>query len=119
MLNRCVLVGRLTRDPELRYTQSGKSVCSFSLAVDRPYRDADGQKQTDFINITVWGKQGENCANYLAKGKLAAVDGRIEQHSYEKNGQKVVSAVVVADAVAFLSPRDQSVTPDYSEGGPF
>lgn len=103
MLNRCVLIGRLTKDPELRYTQSGKAVCSFTLAVDRNYGD---KKQTDFIEIIVWGKMGENCANYLSKGKLAAVDGQLTTRSYEaKDGHKVKVYEVVADQVRFLSPK--------------
>ena len=103
MLNRCVLIGRLTKDPELRYTQSGKGVCTFTLAVDRNYGD---KKQTDFIDIIVWGKMGENCANYLSKGKLAAVDGQLTTRSYEaKDGHKVKVYEIVADQVKFLSPK--------------
>lgn len=103
MLNRCILIGRLTKDPELRYTQSGKAVCTFTLAVDRNYGD---KKQTDFIEIIVWGKMGENCANYLSKGKLAAVDGQLTTRSYEaKDGHKVKVYEVVADQVRFLSPK--------------
>lgn len=103
MLNRCVLIGRLTKDPELRHTQSEKAVCSFTLAVDRNYGD---KKQTDFIEIVVWGKMGENCANYLSKGKMAAVDGQLTTRSYEaKDGHKVKVYEVVADQVRFLSPK--------------
>lgn len=103
MLNICVLIGRLTKDPELRYTQSGKAVCTFTLAVDRNYGE---KKQTDFIDIIVWGKMGENCANYLSKGKLAAVDGQLTTRSYEANdGHKVKVYEVVADQVKFLSPK--------------
>lgn len=101
MLNRCVLIGRLTKDPELRYTQSGKAVCTFTLAVDRRF-----EKQTDFINIVVWNKAGENCANYMSKGKLAAVDGELHIRSYEKqDGSKAYITEVVADQVRFLSPK--------------
>jgi single-strand DNA-binding protein len=107
MLNRIVLIGRLTRDPELRYTQSGVPVASFSLAVDRSFKTADGQRETDFINIIAWRGLGENCANYLAKGKLAAVDGRLQIRNYEtKDGQKRTVAEVVAEDVRFLSPKD-------------
>lgn len=103
MLNRCVLIGRLTKDPELRYTQNSKAVCTFTLAVDRNYGD---KKQTDFIEIVVWGKMGENCANYMSKGKLAAVDGQLTTRSYEaKDGHKVKVYEVVADQVRFLSPK--------------
>lgn len=105
MLNRCVLIGRLTKDPELRYTQNSKAVCTFTLAVDRNHGD---KKQTDFIDIIVWGKMGENCAIYLSKGKLAAVDGRLTTHSYEaKDGHKVKGYEVVADQVEFLSPKEE------------
>ena len=108
MLNRIVLIGRLTRDPELRFTQSGKAVCAFTLAVDRPYVGADGNRETDFINIVVWNKQGENCAQYLAKGRLAAVDGRLQIRSYEGNdGQRRYVTEVIADNVRFLSSRNE------------
>ena len=75
MLNRIILIGRLTKDPELRYTPSGVAVAKFTLAVDRNFKNQQGEKETDFINIVVWQKQAENVANYLLKGKLAAVEG--------------------------------------------
>jgi single-strand DNA-binding protein len=107
MLNRIVLIGRLTRDPELRYTQNGIAVATFSLAVDRNFKNAAGEKETDFINIVVWRGQAENCANYLSKGKLAAVDGRLQIRSYETaDNQKRTVAEVVAEDVRFLSPKD-------------
>ena len=106
MLNRIVLIGRLTKEPELRHTQSGKAVCVFTLAVDRPYVGADGNKETDFINIVVWNKLGENCAQYLGKGKLAAVDGRLQIRSYDgQDGQRRYVTEVIADNVRFLSPK--------------
>ncbi len=109
MLNRIVLIGRLTKDPELRYTQSGIAVASFTLAVDRNFKNANGERETDFIDITVWRQQAENCANYLSKGKLAAVDGSLRIRSYEtSDGQKRKAAEVVADNVRFLSPKDGS-----------
>jgi single-strand DNA-binding protein len=104
LLNRIVLIGRLTKDPELRYTQTGTGVCTFTLAVDRP-KYKDREKETDFINIVVWQKQAENCANYLTKGKLAAVDGRLQIRSYDgQDGQKRWVTEVVAETVRFLSP---------------
>jgi single-strand DNA-binding protein len=107
MLNRIILIGRLTRDPELRFTQSGKAVCSFTLAVDRGFTSRDGNRETDFINIVVWDKQGENCAQYLAKGRLAAVDGRLQIRSYDdKDGQRRSATEVVAESVRFLSPKE-------------
>jgi single-strand DNA-binding protein len=107
MLNRIVLIGRLTRDPELRYTQSGVPVASFTLAVDRNFKNAQGERETDFINIVVWRQQAENCAQYLTKGKLAAVDGNLQLRSYTGNdGIKRTVAEVIADTVRFLSPKE-------------
>ena len=118
MLNKCILIGRLTKDPELRYTQSNKAVCTFTLAVDRRF-----EKQTDFINIVVWGKDGENCANYLNKGKMAAVAGELHLRSYEaKDGRTAIATEVVADQVRFLSPKDGQSAPapmDDDGGLPF
>jgi len=106
MLNRIVLIGRLTRDPELRYTPSGVAVASFTLAVDRPFSK---NKETDFINIVVWREAAENCAKYLAKGRMAAVDGRLQMRSYEaKDGGKRTVAEVVADDVRFISSSAKS-----------
>ena len=106
MLNRVILIGRLTKDPELRSTNSGKSVCSFTLAVDSGFGEA---KRTDFINIVVWSKQGENCSEYLAKGKLAAVEGRLQIRSYDdRDGNKRYVTEVVADNVRFLSPKNEA-----------
>ena len=107
MINRIVLVGRLTRDPELRYTQSGVAVVSFSLAVDRNFKNAQGEREADFIDIVAWRQLAENCAQYLGKGKLAAVDGSLQIRSYTGNdGVKRRAAEVVADSVRFLSPKD-------------
>jgi len=113
LLNRIVLIGRLTKDPELRFTTNGHAVCSFTLAVDRPYVGQDGNRETDFINIVVWNKLGENCAQYLAKGKMAAVDGRLQIRSYEdKNRQKRYVTEVIADNVRFLSPKSETSQSD-------
>lgn len=109
MLNRIVLIGRLTKDPELRYTPNGKAVASFTLAVDRPFKNQQGEREADFINIVVWGTQAENCANYLSKGKLAAADGRLQIRSYDgQDGQRRWITEVVADTVRFLSPKGGS-----------
>lgn len=106
MLNRVILIGRLTKDPELRYTPNGVAVATFTLAVDRPFAK-EGQQKTDFINCKVWQKQAENVANYLSKGKLAAVDGRLQISSFEgQDGQKRWTTEVVAESVRFLSPKD-------------
>ena len=88
MLNRVILIGRLTRDPELKYTPSGTAVASFTLAVDRFRNNAQGERETDFIPIVVWQKQAENCANYLGKGSLAAVDGRMQVRFLDKKGER-------------------------------
>lgn len=107
MINRIILVGRLTKSPELRYTQSGKAVCGFVLAVDRDFADANGNRQADFVNIVVWGAAGESCAKYLDKGKLAAVDGRLQLRNWtDKDGAKRYVTEVIAEKVRFLSPKD-------------
>ena len=109
MLNRVILIGRLTRDPEMRYTTNGIPVSTFSLAVDRSYSNKQGEKETDFINIVVWQKQAENVANYLLKGKLAAVEGRLQIRSFEgQDGQRRWVTEVVADTVRFLSPKSEN-----------
>ena len=105
MLNRITLIGRLTHDPKLQYTQSGVAVANFTLAVDRNFKNAAGEKETDFIDVIVWRKQAETCVEYLAKGKMAAVDGRLQVRSYEaKDGSKRKAVEVIAESVNFLSP---------------
>jgi len=110
MLNRVILIGRLTRDPELRYTPAGVAVTQFNLAVDRPFTNVNGERETDFIGIVTWRQLAETCANYLKKGRLIAVEGRIQVRHYENNeGKRVYVTEVVADNVRFLeSNRDQS-----------
>lgn len=118
MYNRVILIGRLTRDPELRYTASGSAVASFTLAVDRTFRSASGERETDFINIVAWRSLGERCSEYLAKGKLAAIEGRLQIRSYEgQDGVKRTVAEVVADDVRFLSPKDGAAGGSGSFGG--
>ena len=107
MLNRVILIGRLTRDPELKYIPSGIPVASFTLAVDRPFTNKDGEKETDFIPIVVWRKQAENCASYLGKGSLVAVEGRIQVRTYEQEGQRRYMTEVVADNVRFLDRKGE------------
>lgn len=115
MLNRVILIGRLTHDPELKYTQSGHAVATFTLAVDRPYSQKGKEKETDFIRIVAWEKLGELSAQYLRKGRLAAVEGRLQIRQYDtKEGQKRQSAEVVADNVRFL---DRAGDADMSSGG--
>ncbi|KMJ56472.1 single-stranded DNA-binding protein [Alkalihalophilus sp. As8PL] len=106
MLNRVVLVGRLTKDPELRYTPSGVAVANFTLAVNRAFSNQQGEREADFINCVVWRKPAENVANYLKKGSLAGVDGRIQTRSYDNNeGRRVFITEVVAESVQFLEPK--------------
>ena len=110
-MNACVLIGRLTADPELRYTNSGVAVATFTLAVDRQ-KQKDREKETDFISIVVWQKLGELCAQYLKKGRLAAVEGRLQIRSYEnKDGQKVKVAEVIANQVQFLDKGEAADKP--------
>ena len=107
MLNLAILIGRLTADPELRYTPNGTAVATFTIATDRFGKE--GEKETTFIPIVAWRKQAENCANYLGKGSLAAVEGRINVRSYEdKEGKKRWVTEVVAEAVKFLSGKVDS-----------
>lgn len=106
MINRVVLVGRLTKDPEFRTTQSGVDVANFTLAVNRNFTNAQGEREADFINVVVFRKQAENVNNYLSKGSLAGVDGRIQSRSYENNeGKRIFITEVVADGVQFLEPK--------------
>lgn len=111
MLNRVILIGRLTKDPELRYTPNGVAVCNFTLAIDRNFKNSQGERDTDFINCVVYRQLAELCANYLAKGKLAATDGRIQVRSYTaQDGQKRWVTEVIAEDVRFLSPKDGGST---------
>lgn len=106
MLNRIVLIGRLTRDPELRYVPSGHPVASFTLAVDRPFANQQGERETDFIDIVAWRKLAEQVSQHLSKGRLVAVEGRLQIRSYEtQDGQKRRVAEVVADGVRFLDRK--------------
>ncbi|HHU6762064.1 TPA: single-stranded DNA-binding protein [Staphylococcus aureus] len=109
MLNRTVLVGRLTKDPELRSTPNGVNVGTFTLAVNRTFTNAQGEREADFINVVVFKKQAENVKNYLSKGSLAGVDGRLQTRNYEnKDGQRVFVTEVVADSVQFLEPKNNN-----------
>jgi single-strand DNA-binding protein len=114
-LNRVVLIGRLTRDPEMRSTASGTSVANFTLAVDRQRPNAQGERETDFIRIVVWGKLSETCSKYLEKGRLVAVDGRLQISQYQdKEGQNRTSAEVVAESVRFLDRAQKAAGEDVS-----
>lgn len=102
-LNKAMIYGNLTRDPELKALPSGMNVCSFALATNRVYNDRDGNRQeaTDYHNIVVFGKQAENCAKYLSKGNGAYVEGRLQTRSWDKDGQKQYRTEIIADRVQF------------------
>lgn len=105
-MNKVILIGRLTRDPDLRYTTSNVATCTFALAVDRPFTNQNGEREADFINIVVWRKQAENCKNYLTKGSQVAIEGRIQTRNYDgQDGKKVYVTEVVADNVQFLGTK--------------
>ena len=106
MINSVCLVGRLTRDPELRYTTSNVAVATFSLAVNRIFKDANGERETDFINCVIWRQQAENLANWTKKGALIGITGRIQTRSYEnQQGQRVYVTEVVAENFQMLESR--------------
>ena len=110
-MNKAFLIGRLTRDPELRYSSSNAAIVNFSIAIDRQYTNNQGQRETDFINIVAFQKQAENIKKYVSKGSLVAVDGRIQTRNYEdKDGKRVYVTEVVADRVQFLDSRNSSNT---------
>ena len=124
-MNNVVLIGRLTRDPELRYIPgAGTAVTRFSLAIDKQLSkdkkvemESKGQPTADFINIVVWAKQAENCANYLAKGRLVAIQGRLQSGSYDKDGTRVYTTDVVANQVQFLEWPDKKKQEDTGHDG--
>ncbi|WP_017185419.1 single-stranded DNA-binding protein [Alkalibacillus haloalkaliphilus] len=109
MLNRVVLVGRLTKDPELRYTPNGVAVANFTIAVNRPFSNQQGEREADFINCVIWRRPAENLANYMGKGSMIGVDGRIQTRSFEgQDGKRVFMTEVVADSVQFLESRNSN-----------
>ncbi len=108
-MNRIILLGRLVRDPEVRYTPSGKVVCQFTLAVDRPFANQEGQREADFIPVVIWGKQAETCGNSLTKGQRALVEGRLQIRSYDgKDGQKRWVTEVIADRFEFIERKSDA-----------
>lgn len=105
-MNKVILIGNLTRDPELRTTRSGTSVCSFTIAVNRNYTDANGERQADFITVQTWRGLAENCAQYLGKGRKVAVVGSLQSRTYEdKDGNKRTVSEVIAAEVEFLGAK--------------
>ncbi len=109
MLNRVVLVGRLTKDPDLRYTPNGVAVANFTVAVNRPFSNQQGNREADFINCVIWRRQAENLANYMSKGSMIGVDGRIQTRNFEgQDGKRVFMTEVVAESVQFLESKGSS-----------
>lgn len=109
MINRVTLTGRLTDDVDLRYTQSGHAVCNFRLAVDRRFKNEQGESEADFINCVIWSKSAENFANFTHKGSLVGIDGRIQTRNYEnQNGQRVYVTEVVVEQFALLEPKQNN-----------
>jgi len=109
VLNRTVLVGRLTKDPELRYTANGVAVANFTIAVNRPFSNQQGEREADFINCVIWRKQAENLASYMGKGSMVGVDGRIQTRSFDnQEGKRIFMTEVVAESVQFLESRNSN-----------
>lgn len=114
-MNIAIIVGRLTKDPEIRYTQSGKAVATFTLAVDRRFKQ-DGQPSADFLPCVAWGKTAEVAGKYLAKGHRCGVEGRIQTRSYESNGQKRYVTEVIVDQLEFLESKKKESGNSYDAG---
>lgn len=119
MINRTILVGRLTRDPELRHTQGGTAVASFTLAVNRPFKNQDGEYDADFIRCVVWRQPAENVAKYLKKGSLAGVDGRVQTRTYDGDNGRTFITEIVADRVQFLEPKSNGGGSNQGQDRPF
>ncbi|MEK4170990.1 single-stranded DNA-binding protein [Lysinibacillus sp. FSL L8-0312] len=109
MINRVILTGRLTKDVDLSYTPQGIAKAQFTLAVNRAFANQSGDREADFIQIQAWRKQAENAANFLKKGSLVGIDGKIQTGSYERDGQRIYFTNVVADSIQFLEPRNGTV----------
>ncbi len=108
-LNKAILIGRLTRDPEIRYTQSNRAVAQFTVAIDRPFTKEDGTREADFINVVAWDRTAENVGKYMAKGRLIAVEGRMQTRNYDNNeGRKVYVTEVIASNVQFLERKQDN-----------
>lgn len=109
MLNRAILTGRLTRDPELRYAASGTAIVQATIAVDRQFKNQQGEREADFINLVIWRKAAENFANFTHKGSLVGIDGRIQTRTYEnKQGQRVYVTEINVDSFSLLEPRQEN-----------
>ncbi|MBI5633237.1 MAG: single-stranded DNA-binding protein [Nitrospirae bacterium] len=120
MFNKVILIGNLTKDPELRYTPKGTPVCTLRLACTTRYKSGDSMKDdTLFINVVVWGKQGETAAQYLAKGKSVLVEGRLQEQRWETDGQQKSRFEIVAQGVRFLSKKDEAGSHDTNTSDDF
>jgi|SRR5699024_8756428 len=117
-MNRVVIAGRLTKDPELKYTPNGNAVANFTVAINRRYKSQDGEQEADFLNCVAWRKQAENLANYMRKGSLIGVDGRVQTRSYDNDsGQRVFVTEILAESITFLDSRgNNSEKQDISQG---
>ena len=105
-MNKIILLGRLTKDPEVRYTSTGKAVCQFTLAVDRPFANQEGQREADFINCILWGKSAETLGNTVFKGQKIAVEGRLQVRSYDaKDGSKKWATEVICDRFEYVEKK--------------
>lgn len=114
-MNKIIVMGRLVKDPELRYTPSGKAATQFTLAVDRPFSNKDGSKEADFIPVVIWGKTAETVANYVYKGHRLLVEGRLQIRSYEaKEGKRWVTEII-ANHVEFIEKREKSAFSDIGQ----
>lgn len=115
-MNNVALVGRLTKDPELRYTQTGKAVANFNVAVNRPFKNANGEREADFINVVQFSKGAELTAEYMKKGSQVGVSGRIQSRNYKNNeGKRVFVVEIVADQVAFLESKNKGSQGNYNQ----
>lgn len=114
-MNQVIIIGRITRDLELRYTENKKAVCNFSIAVNRTYTNEDGEREADFINIQVWGKQAENLKKYQTKGSLIGVSGELRVNQWEEEGQRKYKTFVLANQIEFLSSKSSETTNNVEE----
>lgn len=119
-MNKVILIGRLTKDPELRYTESNIAVATFTLAVNKNHTNSNGEREADFINIVVWRKQAENVKDYLFKGSKVAIEGTIQTRSYEdNNGQKRYITEIIANSLEFLDSKKDSNSKQENDNNPF
>lgn len=116
MINNTVLVGRLTNEVKLRYTPNNQAVATFTLAVNRPFKSQNGEREADFINCVIWRQQAENLANWAKKGALIGITGRLQVRSYEKNGERRYVTEVIAETVTLLEKRNNTQNSNPSNG---